>query len=241
MFRFKLFPIVTALVFAVSVAGATALLAEDRTAGARAGESTPSEEEIMAHWREFAAPSAGHRQLDRMVGEWTTTSKLWMQGPGSEPSVSHGTATVEWVLGKRFLRQESHGTMLGQEVTGLGFVGYDNFKEKVVSVWMDDMGTAVYVSEGTFNEEGDVLTLYGLMDDPTTGERDKKVRYVTRLVDDDTMVFEGYDLSVADDFKEFEITFERQGTARRTGTRRAEPEAASEKQGRGGDAAGGGW
>jgi hypothetical protein len=38
--------------------------------------------------------------------------------------------------------------------------------------------------------------MIGTMDDPMTGERNKKVKYVTRLVDADNHVFEMHDLSI---------------------------------------------
>ena len=78
---------------------------------------------------------------------------------------------------------------------GMGYTGYDNFKKKYVSFWIDDMGTAMSTMEGSMDKEGKTLTLWGKMDDPMSGAKDTKVKYVTRVIDKDKHVFESYDVS----------------------------------------------
>ncbi len=90
-------------------------------------------------------------------------------------------------------------------------MGYDNFKKKYVMSWIDDTGTAVYTAEGTADKSGKVITHTGLMDDPATGERKRNVKYVTRIIDKGTQVFEMYDMGTTGDrnYKAAEITYSR--------------------------------
>ena len=55
------------------------------------------------------------------------------------------------------------------------------------------MGTALTTSTGTCDAAGSEFTLTGLMDEPTTGEKDKKFKEVIRWTGPDTFVFEWYD------------------------------------------------
>jgi hypothetical protein len=47
------------------------------------------------------------------------------------------------------------------------------------------------------------------MDEPTTGEIGKTVKFVTRFVDDNTMVFEAWEVQYGNDFKVMEIEYKR--------------------------------
>jgi hypothetical protein len=61
------------------------------------------------------------------------------------------------------------------------------------------MGTAMSTMEGSMDKGGTTLTMWGKMDEPATGEKDKKVKYVTRIVDKDKHVFESYDVTTFGD------------------------------------------
>ncbi len=47
------------------------------------------------------------------------------------------------------------------------------------------------------------------MDEPMLGVVGRLVKYVTRIIDDDTHVFEIFDLHADDDYKVIEVTYER--------------------------------
>jgi hypothetical protein len=52
--------------------------------------------------------------------------------------------------------------------------------------------------------------MWGKMDELMTGEKGKKVKYVTKVVDNDTMVFEVYDVTTYGDKKPtMQITYTR--------------------------------
>lgn len=158
-------------------------------------EKTPSEEEMMKRWEEFMTPGDSHKNFEQFVGTWDVEAKVWINGPKGEPSVSKGSAEYKLALGGRFLQQEFSGEMMGQPMTGVGYTGYDNFKKKYVSFWIDNMSTAMSTMEGSMDAGGKTLTMWGKMDEPSTGEKGKKVKYVTRVVDKDKHVFESYDVT----------------------------------------------
>jgi hypothetical protein len=161
----------------------------------------------MAAWMKLAAPGEFHEHLKPLAGKWTQVVR-WRMAPEAPWEESKGVSTYTWVLGNRFLRQEVGGEMGGQPFEGLGYLGYDNFKKKYVSVWMDNMGTMMMFGEGTCDAAGKVITTTGEYDDPMTGGK-KKSKSVLRI-GDDKHVYEMY--SYGPDGKEFlslEITYTR--------------------------------
>jgi hypothetical protein len=170
----------------------------------------PSEEEMMKRWQETMTPGTQHKMLEESVGAWDAEVKMWMKGPGTEPTISKGTSENKMVLGGRYLQQDFTGEMMGQPFAGVGLTGYDNFKKKYVSFWIDNMSTAMSTMDGVMDKDGKSCTMWGKMDEPATGEKGKKVKYVTRFIDKDTQVFETYDVSAYGDKKPvMEITYKR--------------------------------
>jgi hypothetical protein len=161
----------------------------------------PSQEEMMKRWQESMTPGAQHKMLEESVGTWDAEVKMWMNGPKGEPMVSKGTSESKMVLGGRYLQQDFTGEMMGQPFVGTGFTGYDNFKKKYVSFWIDNMSTGMSTMDGVLEKDGKTTTMWGKMDDPMTGEKNKKIKYVTRFVDKDTQVFETYDVTSFGDKK----------------------------------------
>jgi len=151
---------------------------------------------MMKKWMEAATPGEPHKKLSDMAGIWQTTMRSWVNGADGEPAVSKGSSEIKWVLDGRFLQQEAKGEMMGMPFSGIGFTGYDNINKKYVSFWIDNSSTGMYPSEGTLDKEGKVLTMVGKMDDVTTGEHDKTIKYVHRFISKDRQVFEMHDLSL---------------------------------------------
>lgn len=176
----------------------------------KSAKKKPSQEEMMKRWQEAMTPGEPHKMLKESVGTWDAEVKAWMNGPNGEPSVSKATSEQKMVLGGRYLQQDVTGDMMGQPFAGTGFTGYDNFKKKYVSFWIDNMGTGMSTMEGAMDKDGKAVTMWGKMDEPMTGEKDKKVKYVTRFVDKDTQVFEVYDVKTYGETKPtMQITYKR--------------------------------
>ncbi|MDH4068914.1 MAG: DUF1579 domain-containing protein [Ignavibacteria bacterium] len=164
-------------------------------------------EAMMKLWEQVSTPGEQHARLNDLVGSWTAKSTMWMDP--EHPMESTGAAEVRWVLGKRFLQQEFSGEMMGKPLNGIGYTGYDIYNKKYVSFWIDNSSTAMFTSEGSFDQTGKVLSMYGTMDEWMTGERDKNVKYVTRIQGKDSFVFEVYDLSIGENAKAVQIEYVR--------------------------------
>jgi hypothetical protein len=174
-------------------------------------QPSPAElQEGMALWQELGRAGIYHERLDYFVGEWDLTTKVWMQGPEAPAQESRGTASFRWLMEGRWLAQEMTGEMMGMPLRGFALMGYDNYRREYVGVWVDDMSTTMLTISGRLDQSGKVLAMYGEMDEPTSGELGKMVKYVTRIVDDDTHVFEIHDLAIGGDrTMVMEVTYER--------------------------------
>jgi hypothetical protein len=172
-------------------------------------QMSPEEMEVMRLWQEIGSPGDRHKLLDFMIGDWETTMHMWA-GPEAPPQESRGSASAKWILGGRFVQTEFHGEMMGMPFDGLGLFGYDNYKKKFVSAWVDSMGTAMYATEGLADQTGKVITMFGTMDEWMTGEHDKMVKYVYTSVDENTYRFEIHDLGIVPgETKVAEVTYVR--------------------------------
>jgi hypothetical protein len=177
----------------------------------KSDKKMPNQEEMMKSWQEAMTPGTQHKMLEESVGTWDSEVKMWWNGPKAEPTISKGTSVNKMVLGGRYLQQDFTGEMMGNPFVGTGFTGYDNFKKKYVGFWIDNMGTGMSTMDGVLAKDGKSVTMWGKMDDPMTGQKDKKVKYVVRFVDKDTQVFETYDVTAYGDKKPvMEITYKRQ-------------------------------
>lgn len=164
------------LVVAVVAAGATVVLtgrviSDDKDpADKPAKEETPAfSPEDMAKWMAMNAPGEYHEHLKQTVGEWDGLCTFWMV-PGTPGETSKSTITNELVFGGKFLKQHYKGNAAGIPFEGIGYFGYDNFKKKYTSIWIDSMSTGIYTELGSCDESGKVFTMSGMMDDCTIGK-----------------------------------------------------------------------
>ena len=180
--------------------------AADATEGEAAAPDTA---EMMQRWMEAATPGKQHKFLAQFAGEWDYTMKMSMEGSEGEAAESSGTSKARMIMDGRYLQDEIDGSLMGQPFTGTGLTGYDNFKKRYVGTWVDNMGTAMISMQGALDSSGKVLTMYGLMDEPMTGESDKMTKYVSTIVSEDEHVFEIFDLSAGHDTPALQITYKR--------------------------------
>jgi len=173
----------------------------------------PSSEDMqkgMAMWMELGQPSIYHKRLEYFVGDWDTTTKMWMGGPGSPAQESSGTAEYTWMMEGRWLAEKFHGNMMGMAFEGFMLLGYDNYRREYVSIWVDGMSSSMSFASGRLDQTGKIITVFGDMDEPMTGELGKVTKMVRRIVDDNTFVFEIHDLAIGgDNTMVMEITYKR--------------------------------
>ena len=166
------------------------------------------EEKVKQAWIALAKPGKPHQFLQSLAGEYTTVNRMWMN-PKAPPSESTGKATFTAILGGRYLQQDYHGTMMDRPMNGLGLMGYDNYRHQFMSVWIDDMGTAPYSMTGGMGEDGKTITMFGQMDEASTKQIGKTVKWVTRSVSSDKLVFESWEVECDTPMKVFEIEYTR--------------------------------
>jgi len=184
----------------------------DRTKSGSKSAFQPShaeQEEMRKKVEEAGKPGPGHKALDALIGTWKAEVKCWMD-PAGAPEVSHGTAKASWVLNGHFLEEEFHGEMMGKPFTGRSVLGYDNIKQTFNSVWISDMQTSMFTSEGKGQNDNKVLTLEGKSTCPATGRKDIPMKTVLRVLSPEKHVFEMFDGSKGDNVKTMEITYTRQ-------------------------------
>jgi hypothetical protein len=168
----------------------------------------PKMEEMMKKMEAAGTPGAAHKALDPLVGDWEAEVKMWM-APDAPPTVTKATAKSTWVMKGRFVQQEFNGEFMGKPFRGLSLTGYDNAKQKYNSVWIDDMNTTMFTSEGEGTDGNKVITLEGSYDCAMTGEKNKASRQVYRIISRDKHIFEMHDPSKGANSKTMEITYTR--------------------------------
>ena len=181
---------------------------------AAASAGAPSAED-MQKMMELAKPSENHKMLAELAGSWTYTVTMWMD-PSAPPQTSKGTAVRKAIMDGRFYVGEFTGKMempgadgkkKEMTFTGKSLEGYDNAKQKFVSTWVDNMGTGIMMSEGTydpatktFNYTSEIEMMPGMK---------TKVRATTRIVDKDHHTFDWYEDRGGQEVKTMEINYTR--------------------------------
>jgi len=180
-------------------------------------QKPPSEAEMMAMMTELAKPGENHKLLATGVGTWTYVSKWWMD-PSAAPSESTGVAVTREVMGGRYFISEHtgkmqmsgpDGKMTEMEFKGMSTEGYDNAKKKFVSSWIDNMGTGIILSEGSYDEATKSLTYraeYEMMPGTKT-----KIREVIKIADRNHRSMEFFEDRGGTEVKTMEITYSRKG------------------------------
>lgn len=148
-----------ALTLAAGIAGGFMLQASLSPSAALQPEGEmPDMDQMMQEMMRLGTPGEHHQKLARTVGEWNVDA-TFMDPSGGEMK-GEGTMSSEWVLGGRFVKTDfSLPEFMGMPFTGIGYNGYDNGAEKYVGVWMDNMSTKVFVTEGKMMDDGSFVSI----------------------------------------------------------------------------------
>jgi hypothetical protein len=173
------------------------------------------DEEMMKKMMELGAPGPHHKHLDSIAGKWTYELKHWMD-PAAEAETMTGTSESKWVYDGRFLEQKVEGSMGpgpdGKPMMfhGTSIVGYDNLRQEYTEVWYDNMGTSMWILTGKSDPDGKVITMTGNVPDPMTGNKNKKVRIVTKIDSKDKHTSEFFGVGAdGKEVREMQITYTR--------------------------------
>jgi hypothetical protein len=146
------------------------------------------DQEKMNEMMELAKPGPEHKMLEKMVGTWEQTVKLWMS-PGAEPAEMKGKAVNKMILGGRFLQSNISSGEGEMKSEGLNLMGYDRRHKQFTTVGFDTWGTYYVTAAGSYDKESKSIVMYGEDEEPTW-EMTQKYNIVVRFVDEDTIISE---------------------------------------------------
>ena len=177
----------------------------------------PSQDEMMKMMFEMAKLNENHKLLAELVGNWNYVVRMWID-PSAPPSESKGTATRKAEMGGRYFVMDASGkfSMPGPDgkmqqfdFKGRATEGYDNAKQKFVSSWIDNMGTGIMLSEGTYDPATKTFTFHATYDMAPGVQT--KIRETIKITDKDHHVMEWFEQRGGQEVKTMEIAYTRAG------------------------------
>jgi len=162
-------------------------------------EMSAQEKQMMEMMKKYGMPGKNHELLKNYVGDWDIEAKSWSK-PGGQPMTSKATQKSQLIFDGRFVKCQFEGTMMGHKFLGLEIIGYDLYQNKYITFWIDSMSTNFFLTTGTLDTSGKVLTDTGNWPDPMSGGM-TKVKNVTTFTQDGKYKFEMY--MIMPDGKEF--------------------------------------
>ena len=144
-------------------------------------------------------PGAEHALLKESEGTWDANMKM------ADGSTMPGVMTFKMECGGLWLVSDYKSEVPGFKFHGKGMDGYDPFKKKYVSVWVDSVTTSPMTMEGTYDEATKTMTMTG----GGTGSDGKpvKVKNVNKITDKDHQTFQMFTIN-ADGKEELQMTIE---------------------------------
>jgi len=148
----------------------------------------------MAAMEAYAALNEFHGYMKQWEGDWEIKSTWWMS-PGAPPTENKLTSSAKLINGGRQIVEKVKGELtMGdgtppQPFEGTAIVGYDNFKKKYYSHWIDNMMSGCMTEWGTAASGGKVFTFEGENYCPMNGKI-CKTKSVATVVDANTRKFE---------------------------------------------------
>ena len=139
------------------------------------------------HDMQSAVPGPEHSSLAKLAGDYTTTTKFFMQ-PNATAAESAGTAKLSMTLDGRFLVEDDAGMFMGQSIKGFKMLGYNNSSKRYEGVWTYTMATGIMTLNGTSTDGGKTLTFAATFDGD--GGKKETLDIVMKRTDDDHFVVE---------------------------------------------------
>src|SRR5438874_3709580 len=179
----------------------------------------PNAADMMKQMMELSKLNENHKLLSSLDGNWDYSIKFWMNpDPNAKPQESKGTATRKSIMGGRYFTMDvsgkmqmpgEDGKMKDMQFKGMAIEGYDNAKKKFVASWIDNMGTGIQSSEGTYDPATKTF-IYNMEMEPMPGMK-QQVREVLKVTDKDHMMLEWYENRGGQEKKTMEIAYTRAG------------------------------
>lgn len=159
-------------------------------------------------WEAYMTPGEPHKMMAAEEGKWNNEMTFWM-GAGGEPTKATSTAEIKMILGGRYQETNYKGNMMGMPFEGRATTAFDNNTKEFVATWIDNMGTGMMVTRGTYDDATKSTTSTGTMVDPMTG-KERKIREIYTIVDDNTRKMEMFEtLEGGEEYKSMEFVMKR--------------------------------
>jgi hypothetical protein len=227
MHTMKKFTSLAAILFAIAIASPS--FAQTSAMSPAAGTSSaaavsapggqPNPQEMMKQMMELSKLNENHKLLADLDGNWNFAIKMWMNpDPNAPPQQSKGSAVRKSVMGGRYVIMDvtgkmqmpgEDGKMKDMQFKGMGVEGYDNVKQKFVASWIDNMGTGIQFSDGTYDPATKTFTYTSEME-PMPGMK-MPVRELIKIADNNHMALEWYENHGGQEKKTMEINYTRAG------------------------------
>jgi hypothetical protein len=134
-----------------------------------------------------------HAALAKYLGRWDVDISLPRMAMHSK-----GTAEYTWVIEGRWLGCRIKGAMLGQPFEEFTILGYDSYAQSAVEVSVESADNSLVMSRGSAADSNQSASLFGELDEYTSGSLHRPFKVVERWLDDDRHVTEIWDLGAAE-------------------------------------------
>jgi hypothetical protein len=167
---------------------------------AQEGASSDAEkamQEMMEAMQQATAPGPQHEALADFVGDWNVELKIVM--PGVPVQSWKGRSKIDWLIDGRWLSERIEGEIFGRPFESFSIRGFDSYAKNHVAVTVSSLDTSMNLVRGLVGDPtGKTASMYGFLDEYTTGELHKPFRVTSRKVDKDHHVLEIWDLGIGE-------------------------------------------
>lgn len=144
---------------------------------------TPPLEDQVKVMSAHSRPGARHNALAPLAGSWEVRLAE-VAVDGLETDLAHGSATLAWILGGRFLRWDVTVDFKGFPGTTTGFLGFDSRLEEYELLMISDLAQNMAVASGTGDVAGGGLVFTVDQLDPRSGARARSRSRIRLLAPD---------------------------------------------------------
>lgn len=141
-----------------TLVGAGAMAQDARTAQSTAQINVTEQEKAAQRLIESKRPGEHRKSLSVLIGNWTTTWKIW-QKPESEPDVSNGTTRFTWGRNGKYVQGNFAGMLKGRSpgkpgpphdipYRGVFTLEYDSSALQYTSTWTNSLEPSKVSSRG---------------------------------------------------------------------------------------------
>jgi hypothetical protein len=140
----------------------------------------------------LAQPGEKHAWLEPLIGNWSVEMLIY-PGPGNAPIVIPGmSAKREWILGKRYLREELRGATADKPVMRVGTMGFNRLENRFELVTVDAYEPGQMIYAGREDAQPNSISVYGESTEAGMGKeptgRKRSLRFAFEIASKDANI-----------------------------------------------------